>query len=41
MASTTYEHLHVFAFYPSNRSTTLASKANRKFFFFSASKAFE
>nr|DAI18554.1 MAG TPA: hypothetical protein [Caudoviricetes sp.] len=34
-------YLHVFTFYPSNRSTTLASKTNRKFFFFSASQAFK
>nr|DAY84578.1 MAG TPA: hypothetical protein [Caudoviricetes sp.] len=34
-------YLHIFAFYPSNRSTTLSSKANRKFFFFSASQTFK
>ena len=34
-------YLHVFTFYQSNRSAMLTSKANRKFFFFSASQAFE
>lgn len=34
-------YLHVFTFYPSNRSAMLASKANCKFFFFSASQAFK
>ena len=34
-------YIQIFSFYPSNRSTTLTSKTYRKFFFFSASQAFE